>query len=67
MGLNRFFVTVTYSYDVPDADLLSDYDSMDLEEAASIDQGNLYREPYYISEQFNEATDAQVVVRAERV
>lgn len=66
--MNRFTVTVTYSYDVSDKNLVSDYQTIDLDEAALIDERNLENMPYYIGEEIAGGVDnLQIHVKAERL
>lgn len=46
----RFTVTLTYSYTKTDAELSQYYDTLDLDEAARIDQSNFLAEPEFILE-----------------
>jgi hypothetical protein len=65
--MNRFYVTVTYSYDVPDDILARDYDTTDLRDAAAIDQENLRNYSYLLGEEVAIADNAWIYVRADKV
>lgn len=67
--MNRFYVTVTYSYDVDDKTLVQDYETTSLEEAALIDEQNMENMRYTIGDDINSglAQDVKVHIRAERL
>lgn len=63
----RFTVTVQYHYDVSDRDLVRDYGTLDLEEAAEIDRRNLADHGMLQEDISNYALEKTVTVRAERL
>lgn len=67
--MNRFTVTITYHYDVDNETLVRDYDTIDLDEAALIDERNMENMHYTIGEDINcgLAQNVQVHVKAERL
>lgn len=67
--MNRFTVTLTWTYDVDDASLRKYYDTDDPDAAAAIDTKNYNDYPYFAGEEINEGHTAnfKAVVKAEKL
>lgn len=68
---NRFTVNISWTYDVSDDELTEHYNTLDLGEAAGIDENNYRTMPYIIGEEidarYGELDNYNVTVRASKV
>lgn len=66
--MNEFQVTVTYTYQVSDADLAKYYDTTDLVEAALIDERNYNDDPRLLCDDLTgPRDDFKVLVKARKL